>query len=126
MFDWVAVFLAWYAAAAEHDELDSEWHRYGDELTRILASPLMRNLKDPAVAEAVRAMARARELRTTRPPRPRVGDDTPRGYIDAVEDYRRAMRVAVRRARINGIRHRVLSRVDQAVRRGQGRRRSAR
>ena len=90
----------WEQAQRTHDDLNNRWHAYETNLQDILANPLMRNLEDPTVAEAVRAMGRADALRTKTPPRVRNRSDMDDAinYITAVNDYELAFNAAQRKA----------------------------
>ena len=95
----------WSEKTALHKALDEEWHSYEASLESILANPLMRNLSDPSVAEAVRAMGEARNLQQDRAPRLRLDDTSLKGqdYLAAVDAYAHALKAAQQKSEMRGI-----------------------
>lgn len=93
-------------ALASHKKADTQWHAYETDLDAILKAPLMRNLDDPAVAEAIRAKGRADSLRTERAPRLAKGAQSIEPgmeYANAVADYEQALRAAQQKATMRGL-----------------------
>lgn len=95
----------WTAALSRHDELDAQWSALDSDLESILRTPLLRDLSDPAVAAALRAMRRARSLRSDKAPRLLAGDPVidENGYIEAVAEYGRTFEAAIQKSEAHGL-----------------------
>lgn len=97
----------WADALATHATLDEKWASYEESLDSILANPLMRNLEDPAVAAAVRAMGRAQSLRADSAPHlglnETISSSGASDYLDAVNEYRTAFEAAQRKSDLRGL-----------------------
>lgn len=94
----------WGEALETHDRLDAEWHSYEESLETILKTPLMRDLSDSAVAEAVRAMSLARTLRSETAPKLGAGKESDHNeYLLAVSAYKVALRAAQQKAQLRGL-----------------------
>lgn len=93
----------WSKALALHDQLDARWHGYETDLDAILARPLMRNLQDSAVVEAVRARAEASNLREERAPQLKPGQQVSdvAAYLNAVSHYEVSLDTAEQKAEID-------------------------
>lgn len=97
----------WATALAIHTTLDEKWASYEESLDSILANPLMRNLEDPAVAAAVRAMGRAQSLRSDSAPHlgltETIASSGASDYLDAVNEYQTALEAAQRKSELRGL-----------------------
>lgn len=97
----------WAASLATHNTLDEKWASYEESLDSILANPLMRNLEDPAVAAAVRAMGRAQSLRSASAPHlgldETIASSGASDYLDAVNEYQTALEAAQRKSELRGL-----------------------
>ncbi|WP_309102137.1 hypothetical protein [Microbacterium sp.] len=83
---------------AEHDAVTARWMQYETDPARLIAYPAMTDVRQPATAAYLRAVAHANELRRTAGARMTPAEFA--AYRDAVAELERAFEIAEHAARV--------------------------